>query len=269
MIRLYEAIAHLRAAGCAQAAADVRALFRHFEGLPDRALYGEDPVSSSAALAEAVRRRADGTPVAYLLGYADFFRERYTVTPDVLIPRPETEELVELAVARLPDGGRLLDLCTGSGCIALSTLMHTSNTQGVLVDLSAAALAVAERNACQLGLRPRVQLVRSDVLREKVGGRYELITSNPPYVNDDVYPTLCREIHNEPRMAFVGGRDGMDFYRAILSRYAGSLAEGGCFLLEIGFDQGERIAHLAREHGFSAQIRKDLSGHDRIALLTP
>ncbi|MBQ7315297.1 MAG: peptide chain release factor N(5)-glutamine methyltransferase [Clostridia bacterium] len=264
---LREAAALLRAVGCEDAMPSARALFRHVAACSDTDLFGGDPSCDDPALIDAIHRRAAGEPVAYLIGYTDFFRERYRVTPDVLIPRPETELLVEYAVAHLREGARILDLCTGSGCIGLSVLANTKDTRATLADLSDGALRVARQNADSLGLSSRATIVKSDVRCEVVDGRFDAILSNPPYVSDAVYPTLCRDIFFEPAMAFVGGEDGMDFYVAILRGYADRLTEDGFFAFEIGYDQGERIVALARAYGFTATLTKDLAGHDRLAIL--
>ena len=265
---LREAVKRLTEAGCEDALYSARELFHHYEGLSDAQLYGADPTSDKEELRNAVERRAEGEPLCYILGYADFYRERYLVTPDVLIPRPETELVVDCAVTHLPKGGRILDLCTGSGCIALSVLSHTENTHATLVDISEGALSVAARNAARLGLCERTDIVRADVLHDTLTGSFDMILSNPPYVDDGVYPQLSREIHREPRIAFVGGSDGMDFYRAIVRRHITLLRPGGRIVLEIGYDQGERIRALGEAADCSVELRKDHGGNDRVAILT-
>ena len=264
---LRDAVAQLSAAGCEDALYCARELFRHYEKLSDTQVYGANPTTESDELIRAVRRRAEGEPLCYILGYADFYRERYVVTPDVLIPRPETELLVDYAVEHLKDGERFADLCTGSGCIALSVLSHTKNTHATLVDISEDALRVAAENAERLGLSERTDIVCADVLHGTLADTFDMILSNPPYVDDDVYPTLSREIRREPRIAFVGGRDGMDFYRAIIGQHKDRLRQGGKIVLEIGYDQGERIVSLGESAGFSVEIKKDHGGHDRVAIL--
>lgn len=264
---LRDAAAQLSAAGCEDALYCARELFRHYEKLSDTQLYGANPTSENDDLIRAVKRRAEGEPLCYILGYADFYRERYVVTPDVLIPRPETELLVDYAVEHLKDGERFADLCTGSGCIALSVLSHTKNTRATLVDISEGALRVAAENAERLGLSERTDIVRADVLHDTLADTFDMILSNPPYVDDAVYPHLSREIHREPRIAFVGGRDGMDFYRAIIEQHKDRLHKDGKIVLEIGYDQGERITALGESAGFSVEIKKDHGGLDRVAIL--
>ena len=201
---------------------------------------------------EAARRLRSGEPLAYILGEWYFWRYTFVVTPDVLVPQPDTEILVERAIKLLPNGGRLLDLCTGSGCIACSVLADRPDASGDAVDISEAAVEIARKNASLLGLCERLSIVVGDVLSEDCPsglsgetGCYDLIVSNPPYIRDDVLPTLAPELAFEPRIALAGGRDGMDFYRAILTLGAGHLAPGGFFLFEIGYDQKQAILDLA------------------------
>lgn len=216
----------------------------------------------------AVHRRLSGEPLAYIFGEWAFYRETYLVSPAVLIPRQDTEILVEEARKRCLKGARFLDLCTGSGCVVLSTLAHSPAAAAVAVDLSEDALAVAKENSRRLGLSDRVTFLKSDVLTETIPGKFDFILSNPPYVDDAVYPTLQREIAFEPKMAFVGGPDGMDFYRAILAHYRDSLNPDGFFAFEIGYDQREKISALAKEAGFTVTVIKDCGGCDRVAILT-
>ncbi len=263
---LREAAARLREGGVDRPLPVARVLFRHFTDLGDADLYGGDPSSDSAPLSDAVARRAAGEPTEYILGKADFYRETYRVTPDVLIPRPETEMLVAYAVEHLSPGAHILDLCTGSGCVGLSVLANTQNTTAVLTDLSPGALAVAGSNAEALGLSSRTEILPSDVLHDVLPGRYDAVLSNPPYVADDVYPTLPLS-RFEPAMAFCGGKEGMDFYSAILRGYAAHIAEGGFFAFEIGYDQKDKIHALAAACGFSCHVQADDAGFDRLAVL--
>lgn len=264
-----ELIRRFRAAGIPEAEYEARRLFAAYSDAPESERFLGTAQTDSPALTAAAERRLSGEPLAYILGNWDFYRENYLVSPACLIPRQDTEILVDYAVGHLPPGAEFLDLCTGSGCIALSVLAHTENTRACAVDLSEEALALAGKNARRLGLSERVRFLRSDVLRDTVPGAYDAILSNPPYVDDAVYPTLQKEISFEPAMAFLGGADGMDFYRAILRHYKNSLRPGGFFAFEIGYDQGERMRALARAAGFAAQILPDLGGNDRVAVLTP
>ncbi len=263
---LHQAAALLQQSGVQRALPAARVLFRHFANLSDADLYGGDPSCDSPQLIDAVMRRAAGEPAEYIIGKTDFYRETYRVTPDVLIPRPETELLVTYAVEHLRPGAHILDLCTGSGCVGLSVLANTLGTTAVLTDLSEGALTVARENAHALALSARTRILRSNVLQDVLVGEYDAIVSNPPYVADSVYPTLPLS-HYEPAMAFCGGEEGMDFYVAILRGYAAHLQDGGFFAFEIGYDQKDKMQALAAACGFSCDVQKDDAGFDRLAVL--
>ena len=267
-MKLSEAVKILREAGVPDALYDARALYETFGGLSRTELFGNDPDVSSEKLSEAVHRRAEREPLQYIIGEVGFYRETYRVTPDCLIPREDTELLVDTAVHLLSDGAKFLDLCTGSGCVAISTLKNTKSTTATAVDISHGALLIARENAAINGVSDRLKLLEYDVLNTPAPSeRYDAILSNPPYVKDDVYPTLEDEIFHEPRAAFVGGTDGGDFYRTITSKYKSLLSEGGFIAYEIGYDQSELITEVARDNGMSAEIVNDLSGRPRVAIL--
>lgn len=223
-----------------------------------------DPAAYDAALA---RYRA-GEPIAYILGEQYFWRYRFKVTPDVLIPRPDTERLVEIALSLLPQNGRFADLCTGSGAIALSVTADRPDLVCDALDVSPAALAVARENASLLQVSGRVRLFCADLFTDDpLEGEYDAILSNPPYIprkDIEQYPSLAFE----PQIALDGGADGMDFYRAILARFSHRLKQDGCFLFEIGYDQGDAIRSLAASCGYDCTVTKDYGGNDRVARLT-
>ncbi len=228
--------------------------------------------NNEAVLAEAKQRLARHEPLAYILGETVFFDEYYYVTPDVLIPRPDTERVVDWVLKKLPKGGKLLDLCCGSGCIAISSLCHSKETTAVSVDISPAALAVAGRNAERNGVEKRIRFLQGDLLAKPFldeGERFDVIVSNPPYIRTSVVDTLEPECGYEPRIAFDGGKDGMVFYRTILTRFIKHLKEDGFLVFEIGYDQREDMSKLAREFGFDCQIYKDYGKNDRVAVLHP
>ena len=226
---------------------------------------------SGEALAAAVERRCGGYPLQYLLGEWDFYRQTYEVGEACLIPRADTEILVEQAIKCLPENGRLLDLCTGSGCVAISTLCERPDLTGVAVDLFDETLALAARNAVRNGVADRLTLRIADVLQPPSGelrqGVFDAIISNPPYIRNDVVPTLQTEVQHEPSAALCGGEDGLDFYRAILREWRCLLAPDGVILLEIGYDQATALAALAEKYGFSCTVFKDFGGNDRVVLL--
>ena len=223
------------------------------------------------ALETAVRRRAAREPLQYILGEWDFWREKYEVNEHCLIPRPDTEILVEKAVNILPNGARFLDLCTGSGCVAISVLATRPDCNAVAVDLFEDTLALAARNAARNGVADRVRFCRADVLTASPadlgGAPFDAILSNPPYIPADVIPTLSPEVQREPRAALCGGADGLDFYRAIVKSWNGALKRGGFFLFEIGFDQANALRALAAENGMSVEVTRDYGGNDRVVLL--
>ena len=220
-------------------------------------------------LADARARLAKGEPIAYIVGETVFYNERYHVTPDVLIPRPDTERVVDQIIARMPRGGSLLDLCCGSGCIAISSLMHSRALNACALDISEAAINIARENADSYNLLPRMEFFLDSVENDSLfeGKKFDIIASNPPYVKSDVVPTLEVGCSYEPKVAFDGGKDGMDFYRLIVERYAGYLKPNGCFVFEIGYDQKADIIALAKSFGYSCEVYRDFGGNDRVAVI--
>ena len=267
-MRISEAARLLREAGISTYREEARRLFSHIEGAPEYTLIASDPESTSEAFAEAMERRCKREPLQYIIGEVGFYKETYKVTPDCLIPREDTEILVDYAVKNLPRGARVLDLCTGSGCIAVSTVKNLPESTALALDISEGALSVARENAEKNGVSHRVDFILRDVLSDAApSGSFDAILSNPPYVKDSVYPELEAELHREPRIAFVGGEDGGDFYRHITKAYSGSLKEGGFIAFEIGYDQRPLIEDIARAENMTCEVRLDLSGHPRVAIL--
>ena len=226
---------------------------------------------TGAALPLAVEKRCGGYPLQYILGEWDFYRESYEVSEDCLIPRADTELLVEKAVATLPQGARFLDLCTGSGCVAISTLCARPDTTAIGIDLFEGTLSIAERNAVRNGVSDRLALLQADVLQEPPkdlkNRSFAAILSNPPYIRADVMPTLQREVRYEPFAALCGGQDGLDFYRAILDKWTCLLCDGGVVLFEIGYDQKDALIALGKEKGLTVSVFTDLGGNDRVVLM--
>ena len=264
-MRLSSAVKRLSEAGIDEARLEARILFSRIGKASECELLF-DPECDSAELDSAVEARARRIPLAYILGEADFYRENYIVTPDCLIPRPETELLVDYAVNHIPCGARFADICTGSGCIAISTLKNTKDTAAVALDLSEAALKVARANAERNSVSGRIEFIHGDALLG-IEGEFFAILSNPPYVSEAAYAALEAEIYEEPKMAFVGGVDGGDFYREMIPLYKNNLQSGGFLAFEIGYDQGELLRSLGASHGMETEIIKDYSGLDRIAVL--
>lgn len=204
------------------------------------------------------QRRLAGEPMAYILGYERFFQRDFYVSPAVLIPRPETEMLIEQVKSLAPR--RVLDLCTGSGIIAI-TLQKELGCEVVASDISPDALIVARRNADRH--RATVQLIESDLF-ENVTGSFDVIVSNPPYIDEVVLKDLD-VAKFEPTLALDGGVKGLEVYRRIIKQAPKHLALGGHLVMEIGYDQAEELTQLLRAEGFtSIEIFKDLAGFDRV-----
>ncbi len=264
-------------AGIDEAREEAMRLFTRFAGI-SRAMALAEPRTDCAdpALAAAVSRREGREPLAYILGECAFYDESYRVTPACLIPRPESELLVAYAVENLPQNGRLLDLCTGSGCLAISTLCHRPDADGDAYDISPAALALARENALQNGVSARLSFYECDLLATHgwgdnpiFAGKYDLILSNPPYITDAEMKALSPEVRREPPLALCGGADGLVFYRHFAREARALLAPGGRILFEIGADEGAALCAIGAENGFDTAILRDLAGRDRMALLAP
>ncbi len=269
-MKLSEATDILRKAGIEDPRAEARLLFTEIGGIPEYKTVGADPEVNSPILTDAVRRREKREPMGYILGSVGFYHESYFVTPDTLIPRSDTEALVEYAVSKLGAGDVFLDLCTGSGCIAISVLKNTFGTTAVAVDISEKALRVAAKNSDRNGVSDRLTLLYSDVTAEPdptLPHKVNAILANPPYVTVEEYGELEKEIYFEPKSAFVGGDDGGDFYRAITSKYKGLLADGGFIAYEIGYRQAELIRAIAESENMSCRIIHDLGANPRVAIL--
>ena len=230
----------------------------------------EDFVSDE--LDAAVIKRCSHYPLQYILGIWEFCHESYRVNEHTLIPRQDTEVLVEKAVSLLPEKARFIDLCTGSGCVAVSTLAARADCHAVAVDLFPETVEIAGENAEQNGVGDRLGFLVADVLEpsfmEELGD-FDFIISNPPYIASGDLDGLEEELSFEPRAALDGGADGLKFYSAIISNYGKYLRLGGGMLFEIGYDQADAVALLAHEKGYSCEIFKDYGGNDRVALLRP
>ena len=225
----------------------------------------------SPELEEAVAKRVSHYPLQYILGYWDFCHETYRVTEDTLIPRQDTEKLVELAIRYLPENSRFVDLCTGSGCIAISTLASRKDCRAVAVDLFPNTLEIARENAEANGVGDRLGFMQADVLEPSFMddlGKFDAILSNPPYIESEKISLLDEELAFEPNAALDGGDDGLDFYRVIISKYGKYLFKDGAMLLEIGHDQAKDITTIAAANGFRCEVFKDYGGNDRVAYLT-
>ncbi|MFM5916226.1 MAG: peptide chain release factor N(5)-glutamine methyltransferase [Novosphingobium sp.] len=218
-----------------------------------------------ASYAALVERRAAHEPVAYIRGYQEFFGLGFQVTPDVLIPRGDSEVLVEAALAAKPEARRVLDLGTGSGALLLALLSELPEAQGMGIDRSVAALTVATANARALGLAERTRLERRDWTnagwRDDLG-RFDAILCNPPYVEDDA--DLAPSVRSfEPPGALFAGADGLEDHRLLMPELPALLAPGGIALVEIGHRQAEAVSALAAEAGMEALLHRDLGNRPR------
>ena len=228
----------------------------------------EQDVSSPeqhAAFDMLLQRRLAGEPLAYILGEREFYGLNFNITPAVLIPRPETELLVELALQRLPQHGRVLDLGTGSGAIALTLAHERPDAQATAVDASKAALEVARENVKRLELR-NAHLLHSDWFSALTGESYDLIVSNPPYVAAADPHLQQGDLRFEPISALASGRDGLDAIRSIVIEAGSHLNAGGWLLFEHGYDQAVAARILLLQAGFTEVFStKDLSGIERVS----
>lgn len=249
---------------------EVRLLLGHALGLSTADLIrdADRPIDPSAFDA-LVTQRAAHVPLAYLTGHREFWSLDLAVSSATLIPRPDSETIVEAALREVAAPRRVLDLGTGSGCLLLAVLHERPGAFGVGVDRSAGALAIARANAARCGLSDRAAFVQGD-WAEAIEARFDLILSNPPYIPAPDIPGLMPEVAlHEPLSALDGGTDGLDAYRRIIPSLPRRLSPVGCAVLEIGIGQGEAVSALAAEVGLSAISYPDLAGIPRAMVLRP
>lgn len=289
----------LEQAGIVEAELDARLLLEHVchTTRQDLLAHGEREVEEAdrSCYEELLQKRASHVPLQYLTGVQEFMGLEFDVSEDVLVPRQDTEVLVEEVMRFLHDGMRILDVCTGSGCILLSLLHYSNDCEGIGLDISEKALAVAAQNAEKLGLlaeagRAGARFGQGDLfegLQNRKGCRtdgkslseaeagaatavpgtkFDIIVSNPPYIRSDVIPTLMEEVRkHEPVGALDGGEDGLIFYRRIIEEAPQHLNGGGMLFFEIGYDQAEAVSMLMKEAEFQdVRVLQDFAGHDRV-----
>lgn len=283
----------LKQAGIAEAKLDARLLLEACCGTEYNTLLAHSDrllsVKEQDSYVNYIERREKRIPLQHLTGNQEFMGLDFHVDENVLIPRQDTEVLVEEVMRYLHDGMRILDLCTGSGCILLSLLHYSNGCEGIGVDISEAALQVAEENAeCILGKQKvpeaesedagtiKMQLVQGDLYdglkdidrtENSINNtKFDIIVSNPPYIRRDVIPTLMPEVReHEPLMALDGGEDGLIFYRRIIEGAADHLSGGGMLFVEIGADQGTEVSEMLVKAGYhEVEVVKDLAGLDRV-----
>jgi release factor glutamine methyltransferase len=266
--------AHLKKHGSETPRLDAEILLAHSRKCARIELYTRfnEPLSDTerATMRELVRRRAQAEPVAYLVGHREFFSLDFRVTPDVLIPRPETESLV-VELLSIIEGGeqpRIADIGTGSGCIAIATAANNARVEVAAVDISKPALAVARENAQTHSVAERIHFFQGDLFAPlSAEGAFDAIASNPPYVAEDEMPTLAADIRlHEPHLALSAGPDGLAVIRRLVADAPNHLKAGGWLLLEISPEQADAIRGLLESDGRyqSVAVVKDLAGNARV-----
>jgi len=283
---LHEGIARLETAHVPSAGLAAELLLMHATGRNRTWLYAhpEEEVGGEARerFLVLVARRAEGTPTQYLAGHQEFWGLEFEVTPDVLIPRPETEHVVEVALARFRDRWsdlkntqlRIADIGTGSGCLAVALANELPNARFVATDISLAALSVARRNAARHGVASRVEFVECNLLdttAREFGAHdiqlFDLIVSNPPYVARDDAATLPREVRDhEPHVALFAGESGLDFYAPLVNAAETLLVTGGALVVELGYNSAKFVrALLSTVSWRDVRVADDLAGMARVA----
>ena len=262
----------LEKASVTEAALDARLLLEHICGTNrnDLILHGDRELlpEQIRTYEEYIQKRAGHIPLQHITGLQEFMGLDFQVNEDVLIPRQDTERLVELVLQEAKAGSRVLDMCTGSGCILLSILAKGKEMQGIGVDISEKALMVARNNAKRLGIN-KAEFVLSDMFAQiKDGEKFDVITSNPPYIESGVIPTLMEEVRvYEPLNALDGGADGLEFYRILARDAEKHLNPGGRIYMEIGYNQGKAVQDLFLDAGYGfAKVYQDYAGLDRVVV---
>lgn len=260
--------AYLREQEIQEAELDAWYLLEHLTGKSrsDYYAHGEEPLSPAQVIAyeNFLENRGRRIPLQYLTERQEFMGLSFRVNEDVLIPRQDTEILVEEALKTLKEGMQVLDLCTGSGCILISLLALCPGAEGMGTDISTEALAVARQNAKDHHVKAEFR--KSDMFSRIKPHQYDCIVSNPPYITTGEIQGLMEEVReHEPRQALDGGEDGLHFYRILAGQAGAYLKDGGRMYLEIGYDQGEAVSSLLWDAGFEqVSIKKDLCGNDRV-----
>ena len=257
----------LNEAGIGEADLDAWYLLEFVTGI-DRAMYYLKMQEAISTGQEKLYRkyidtRAEHIPLQHITGVQEFMGLEFCVNEHVLVPRQDTEVLVESVLKVLKPGMKVLDMCTGSGCILISLLKHCAGVRGIGIDISAKALEVAKANCCKLGVE--AELTQSDLF-ENVNGQYDVIVSNPPYIRTAVIEELQEEVKfHDPWIALDGKEDGLYFYRKIVENSPQFLNQGGKLYFEIGYEQGKDVKKLMEQAGFlDVEVKKDLAGLDRV-----
>ena len=246
---------------------DAKLLLLHVTGFSSAELFlhlpEEAPSNIEECFLQLMEKRKTRYPLQYIIGEQEFYGLSFKVTEDCLIPRSDTEILIDEVLKVLKDGDTLLDTCTGSGCVLITLMKHRNLKSATGLDISEKALNIARENAKRHGVTPK--WIHSDLF-ENVTEKYDLITSNPPYIDSEVLKGLQPEVKDfEPNMALDGGRNGLEPYRPLCEGAFNHLNDGGYFITEIGYDQGEAVAEIFKQAGFSeVEVIKDLARDDRV-----
>ncbi len=270
---LLEGVSYLRERGIAEPRLDCEVLLAHILG-KDRlflAVHREQEVSGEQAdqFRQLYQRRGEKEPIAYIIGHREFMSLDFEVSPGVLIPRPDTETLVEYIIEEYKGSGKteILDLCTGSGAIGISLAKYLPKSRVTAVDISPVCAETAKKNAEKNGVSNRVMVLREDALAFSPGKMFDGIVSNPPYIPTETVSTLETDVKDfEPSLALDGGVDGLDFYRRLTESAAKWLNDGGVLAFEVGHDQAEAVAAMLSESSCFSEVgfRCDLAGIRRV-----
>lgn len=264
-----ELIKSLIECGSDEAQSEAKIILEELFGTPfSKQMSDVNKEYDSKILKKVIERRKKHEPLQYIIGHAYFCNEKYILNEDCLIPRADTELVVYKAAEALGAHACFADLCTGSGCIAISLLALRRDLHGTAVDISEKAIAAATKNARLNGVEDRLRLSVADVFSLPLGEeRFDAIVSNPPYIPTSAISSLSAEVQKEPRRALDGGDDGMDFYRFMLTHYKRNLKDDGFFLFEIGYDQEQSITNEAKKQQMSCRVYRDLTGNPRVAMI--
>lgn len=210
-----------------------------------------------------------GIPIQYITNTQEFMKLNFFVNENVLIPQPDTEILVEevIKIAELESKTKILDMCTGSGCIGVSLAYYLKNAKITMSDISKNAIEIAKKNAKENKVLEKTKFIKSDLF-ENIEEKFDIIVSNPPYIEKDVIKSLSKQVQNEPKIALDGGKDGLLFYRKLIKEAPNFLNDNGYLCMEIGYNQKEEVIKLAKQEETFSKIEaiKDLSGNDRVII---
>ncbi len=270
---LKKAAEKLKKAGVATPVTDSQLILSHLLKVPRWKLITERekalPENIQLQFFLLIEKRAEGFPVAYLTGKKHFYGLEFDIEEGVLVPRPETEILVEEVLKRIPKEKKCsgLEIGTGSGIISVSLLKNRKKLFMYGVDISDKAIQITARNALKHGVIDRLKIIKSNLF-EKIPEniKFDFIVSNPPYISEEEYRTLSKEVKKEPVEALIAGKEGIEFYEKIVSEGKEFLKDKGFFAFEIGYKQGGKVKSILEKEGFKVKIIKDLQGLDRVII---